>query len=370
MEIKGIKYIAPLFDADGYGQAARGYVLALHQLGVPITLSPVSFAQKKPDLGEDGKILYSLVNKDIDYNIVVTHLTPNFLPQKTESGKFNVSYSVWETDRLPKDWAELINDNADLALVGSSFNVKVYMDSGVEVPVRVVPHGINLEEFDNVKPYRIKGVKPDAYKFYFINQFTERKHPLALLKAYWHAFSNGENVALVLKTYRTNYSAQDHDALRTILKRAKQSMPLENHPPIYLIPNMLSRAEILGLHKACDCFISLDRGEGFGLSGFEAGASSKPIIVTNFGGVTEYANDDTSYSVDYFMTPVFNMSGWYSGDQMWAEPNLETAVKYMRHLYEHKSAGLEKGMKLRKYIEENLTWDHVGNKMLDILRGV
>jgi len=78
MEIKGIKYISPTFDNSGYAKASRGNILALHRLGIPLTLSPVSFEKMRPDLGIDGPILQGLVNKEIDYNIVITHLTPEF----------------------------------------------------------------------------------------------------------------------------------------------------------------------------------------------------------------------------------------------------------------------------------------------------
>ena len=57
MELKGIKYIAPVFDTSGYAQASRGYILALNKLGVPLTLESVSFENiSPPNLGEDGKI--------------------------------------------------------------------------------------------------------------------------------------------------------------------------------------------------------------------------------------------------------------------------------------------------------------------------
>jgi len=78
MEIKGIKYTAPMFDNSGYAQAARGNVLALHKLGIPLTINPISFEDKEPELGESGRILKSLVNKNIDYNINVIHTTPEF----------------------------------------------------------------------------------------------------------------------------------------------------------------------------------------------------------------------------------------------------------------------------------------------------
>ena len=110
MEIKGIKYISPTSDNSGYAKASRGYILALHNLGIPITLAPVSFEKARPNLGADGEILARLVDKDIDYNIVLIHLTPEFWAQKREEGKINIGYAVWETSRLHPAWPSYIND--------------------------------------------------------------------------------------------------------------------------------------------------------------------------------------------------------------------------------------------------------------------
>ena len=371
MEIRGIKYISPLFDASGYAQASRGYVLALHKMGIPITVSPVSFENTTPNLGEDGKILYDLQDKKIDYNIVITHLTAEWWEKHYEPDKTNIGYTVWETDKLHPDWPGWIN-KYDVAMVGSEWTVDVCKNSGVTIPVYAVPHGMDASRFDDIIPYQLSGIKDEAYKFYSIFQFTERKHPVALIKSYWYAFQNKENVALILKTYRSDFGDEEKEAIRRTVKRLKEVTPMDHYPPIYLILNMLSRDEVLGLHKAGDCFISLDRGEGFGLCGFEAGAFSKPIIVTGLGGALEYAKPEHSYLVDYTMTPVSGMpySPWYRGDQLWAEPDCLDAANKMRQVYNNQKEAAEKGRALRSYIDNNLTWAKMGQRMVDIIRSL
>ena len=372
MNIKGIKYIGPVFDASGYAQACRGYILALHRLGIPITLGPISFEKDLPDLGKDGAVLKSLINKKIDYNIVVLHSTPEHWSNLREPDKFNVGYCVWETDKLHSDWIVYINDTVEACMVSCDWSVEVYKNSGITVPVFSVPHGIDVSEFKDVEPYNIKGVKPTAYKFYSIFQFIERKHPMALIKSYWAAFQNNEKVALILKTYRHGFSDEEKNIVRETIKRLKAIMPMDNYPPLYLIGDMLSRDQILGLHKAGDCLVSLDRGEGFGLVPFEAGACENPIIVTGFGGVTEYAWPEHSYIVNYTMTPVFGMpqSPWYRGDQMWAEPDLGNAVRLMRHVYKHQEEAANKGRMLKQYIADNLSWDQMGMRMTEVIKSL
>jgi glycosyltransferase involved in cell wall biosynthesis len=193
-----------------------------------------------------------------------------------------------------------------------------------------------------------------------------------MIKAYWHAFQDKENVALVLKTYRSDYSEQEKDAIRTTIKRLKQVTPMTNYPPIYLISNMLTNDEIYGLHARGDCYISLDRGEGFGLSPFTAGAYGKPIIVTGFGGSTEYAKEDNSYLVNYTETPVFGMplSPWYRGDQLWAEPDVKHGSDLMKYVFEHQDEAKEKGIKIKNYIYDNFEWNVIGKKIITAIEDI
>lgn len=372
MEIRGIKYTSPMVDNSGYAQASRGNVMALYNLGIPLTLNPISFEREHPDLGESGKIIKDLTNKDIDYNVNIIHTTPEFWSKYREEGKLNIGYTIWETSKLHPDWPKYINENVSAVMVGCEWNIKVFKDSGVTVPIFVVPHGIGAREFDNIDPFNVRGVDKDTYMFYSIFQWTERKHPIALLKAYWHAFQNNENVALVLKTYRSNYSDGEKEAIRTTIKRLKSVTIMDNYPSIYLIPDMLTNDEILGLHSRGDCYVSLDRGEGFGLSPFTAGAAGKPIIVTGFGGSTEYAKPDNSYLVDYSLTPVSGMpwSPWYRGDQLWAEPNVKHGADLMKYVFENQDEAKGVGRKLQTYIHANFNYKTIGQKIIDGIRSL
>jgi len=373
MEIKGIKYVAPMFDGSGYAQAARGNILSLHALGVPLTLNPISFEEARPDLGEDGQILKSLVNKDIDYNIVLIHTTPEFWHKFRETDKTNVGYTIWETSKLHPDWKNYINDNVQKVLVGCEWNVGVFEESGVKVPVGVVPHGIGADEFEGIEPYNISGITDDTYVFYSVFQWIERKHPIALIKAYWYAFQNpDEKVALVLKTYRSNYTDPEKNAIRTTVKKLKDVTPMSYHPKIYLILDMLSHEEMLGLHARGDCYASLDRGEGFGLSPFAAGAAGNPIIVTGFGGATEYAKEHNSYLCNYVLTPVHGMpwSPWYRGDQLWAEPDVLHGSQLMRHVYKEQDLSKHMGKVLQQEIKENFSWEAIGKKIITELENI
>ena len=367
MEILGIKYIGPVMDNSGYAKAARENILALNSIGVPITVVPMSFEKARPDLGVHGKILNELINKKIDYNIVIMHCTPEFYSKFREEGKFNIAYTIWETTKLHPDWKNYINDHVSALFVGCEWNVGIFKDCGVKVPIFNAPHCMSLDSLENVNEFDVAGLGKDTFMFYDIFQWVERKAPLDLVKAYWSAFQNNEDVALVLKTYRSDYSDPEKNAIRQTLTRLKTVCSADNFPPIYLILDMLSEDEITGLHKRGDCYVSLDRGEGFGLGGFESGAIGNPIIVTGFGGVTEYAKSDNSYLVGYVEVPCYGMpwSPWYKLEQNWAQASVCHGAKLMKHVFNNREEAKQRGEKLQKFIHEEFTWEKLATKIIN-----
>ncbi len=295
MKIVGIKYIAPVMDNSGYAKASRQNILALNSLGVPVTVQSISFEQARPDLGEDGKILQSLIDKKINYNIVIMHCTPEFYKKFREPDKENIGYTIWETTKLHPDWIGYINDNVSALFVGCEWNVDVFKDSGITVPIFNAPHCISLKSLEHATNFDVAGVKKDTFMFYYVAQWVERKSPLDLVKAYWSAFPNGEDVALVLKTYRSDYSETEKDAIRQTLRRLKAVCAADNFPPVHLILDMLSEDEINGLHKRGDCYASLDRGEGFGLC---VGKKTKISIPSGIKYAEDIKIGDEVLSVD------------------------------------------------------------------------
>ena len=364
--IKGIKYVGPIFDNSGYAKACRSNIFALISQGIDVTLSPISFEEAKPVLGKDGDILDSLVNKNIDYNVVIVHTTPEFWSKFKEPGKKMVNYTIWETTKLHPDWVPFINNNADKVMVGCEWNVGIFKNSGVTIPICCIPHTIDLKDVEGIDSYEISGIAESTYVFGFIGQWTERKDPVSLLKAYWYAFQQGEDVALVMKTYRSDYSEQEKEAIRITIQRLKAVTVFDNYPKIYFISNMLSEDEMRGLYKRIDCYVSLDRGEGFGLSAFTSGAYGKPVIATGFGGVLEYLKEDNSYLIDYTLTPVHGMpfSPWYKAEQCWAQVDVLHGAKLMREVFGNQRAAEIKGLKLQKYINDNFSYEVIGKKMI------
>ena len=86
---------------------------------------------------------------------------------------------------------------------------------------------------------------------------------------------------------------------------------------------------------ACDCYVSLHRSEGFGLTMSEAMALGKPVVATGYSGNLEFMNAGNSHLVPYRLVTV--PPGWWAHapGAEWAEPDVEAAGRLMRDVYEH-----------------------------------
>jgi glycosyltransferase involved in cell wall biosynthesis len=371
-----IKYWGALFDGSGYGSCSRHYIKALNSCGADLTLSPVSFERERPDLGATGVYLDKYVNRQIDYDINLIHLTPEHYPMYREVGKINVGYTVWETSKIHHDWIAYCNC-MDAIIVPCEWNVKVFRDSGVKVPIYCVPHVVNTEGLDKIEEFPVAGpskfVRND-YIFYSIAQFTERKDITSLLKAYWSEFDLTDNVALVIKTHINGYSDDEKNATTQIIKKIKKEIQLpkgRTYASVYLMLDLLAEDDILGLHKWGDCFVSLNRAEGFGLPEAEAAAAGNPVIVTGYGGVNQFLNKNNSYLINYMLIPVTgNNCLWYTSDQCWAQSDICDASKNMRYVHENREAAKIKGVLARKNIENNFNYKAIGNLYIQILNEI
>ena len=162
----------------------------------------------------------------------------------------------WETSNIPDCWVTDINDNVDAMFVVCDYTKQSLLDSGIKVPVIKVIPAININDFlKDRAPLEIKNLNPSSYKFYSIFQWTARKNPEGLLKAYLSEFTNDENVVLVLKSYLNDTSSNSRDYIIHIIENIKRNLKLENYPSIVFVSVFMTRAEILSLHKSCDCFV-------------------------------------------------------------------------------------------------------------------
>jgi len=369
-----IEIIAPILDPSGYGSAARTLALALDEYGYNVSIKNMSFDPQRPDLGGRFPKIKKLIDKKIYPDVKLFIVTPNIPVGSMEKDTkcLNVLYFFWETDQLPDEWIPYL-DHYDLILTPCKYHEKMIRKANGKLKVATVGQVVDIERHC----VRTKQKDLDKFVFYSIFQWTERKNPAGLLRAYWSEFKGCRDVVLVLKTYLANTSPEQADMIKKFVADIKHQFPLsvnrlrkeEDFPEVRLVTEMLSSDAMVDMHVNGDCFVLLHRGEGFGLPIVEAMASGRPPIATTYFACEDYLTKDNSYPVEYWMTPVYNMAHipWYCGIQNWAEPNMEQAKKHMRNAYENRGEVAIKGLRARKTVEDQYSSRVFGDRMTEVL---
>ncbi len=288
---------------------------------------------------------------------------------KDETGCRKIGLTAWETTVLHPVWTASCNA-VDEVWVPSTWNREVFVSSGVRAPVEVFPHIINAPS-ESVSPAQLVGVEPEDYVFYSIFHWQERKNPEALLEAFITAFAGRSGVVLVIKSFVRSVD-EDRSAVEELVQRVRARVNVMRYPRIVIVVESLDEAGIAGLHQRGDCFVLLQRAEGWGLPHFEAAAHGNAIVTTGFGGVLDFLDKESAFLLDYQLRPVTGMdwSPYYSASGRWASPNLDQAVDTMRWVLEHRQEAAGRGARAQSEVLSRFSRDVVGRRLVEHLSGL
>lgn len=350
---KGVMYVGQ-YGTSGYAIAAKGYIYDFIVKGVPVSWTPLKFDNS--EVSDDlhyNLLVKSVIGKSVpDIGTVILHCTADLWPKyrAENSEKFKnrnvVGYTVWETNLLPTDWPKFINESVNEVWCPSQYNYKVFQESGVTVPIRIVPHHFLKCDLPPRKQIQMTVCggdvltdDPDVYTFYSISELNERKNVEGLLEAYGKAFSKKDPVRLVLKVHHKDYSPENITFCVGKISKILRNYP--DHAPVFLLSRCLSELELLALHSLGDCCVSMTRSEAFGLTLHDAFHHGRKVIVPGYGGQVDYLGKAYAGLVDYELIEVQNMEkfthGYYmQGGQKWANPNTDHAAAIMRGVVDGK----------------------------------
>jgi hypothetical protein len=182
---------------------------------------------------------------------------------------------------------------------------------------------------------------PEGFVFLFSFDFLsipERKNPFGLVDAFTKAFAPGEGPTLVMKTINGD---REPEVLERLERRAAE------RPDVRIVDGYVSSAERDGLMALCDCYVSLHRSEGYGLTMAEAMAAAKPVIATGFSGNMTFMDETNSLLVPYRITTIPAGCGPYPPGAEWAEPDLDVAGELMRQVYDDQDGARQLGRRAR-----------------------
>jgi len=365
-----IKFVAPFLDHSGYGESARNTLIALNAAGIEVTTTIVSYSNERLEHGQGAELAKKFQDTEGNYKIKIIEATPeNYLPQ-LEPLKYHIGFMFWEVLGIDPYWVWCCNKMDEIWICSWMF-AKTLKDSGVKVPIRVVPQAISTTIKKN-KPFKIPEHK--GFLFYSIFQWTERKNPKALIQTYLKTFEGNDGVSLLVKTYRGNFSESEKQAIRNDILLWKRQLRLKHYPRIFLALDPVSNEEMARIHDTGDCYVSAHRGEGWGMPQMEAMLHGKPIISTNFGGIHEFMTKNQLIAglAKYKLIPVFNMKHipWYNKNQKWADVDTKDLSAWMLLMYSARGSTQKIGKPLEKYVKANFNYKIVGKQLKELLKAI
>jgi glycosyltransferase involved in cell wall biosynthesis len=339
----------------GYAQAEMGLGEILRSTARSLIGADIPFMVRKLNIKlqnrQNNESLQEFVSNSCRYSINCIGINPDLayrIPiwlNYSEWGiRYNVGYWFWELENFPREW-EYACKIMDEVWVNTDF---VHNAVSKKHPkVFKIPFSV---EFDSPNPTLDRAYfNLPSSKFLYIfsydfNSSAARKNPQAVVKAFKKAFSDiKEDVGLVIKSVNAKLDPK--------LNRVKQE--LKNDDRIFWMDEYLTTDEMRGLLSVCDCYVSLHRSEGLGLTIAESMYMGKPVIATAYSGNMEFMNAKNSFLVPYKMIKVQPQEYLHGDGQFWADANQDCAVKIMRDVFENSALRDEIGKNAASYMRAN-----------------
>lgn len=331
----GVNVVGYLSSERGVGEVARQITSALRGDDVPVAEID---APAEPDKipGALGKLGFE--DYPYDFNLLCVNadmlpfvargLGPRFFECRHSAGLW-----FWEVSHFPEQLRRAF-DNVDEVWVASE-HVAEALRPLSSTPVQTIRIPIVPGQPDGAS--RAELGMPDGFCFLFLFDYRSvfrRKNPLGLVEAFCKAFEPGSGRSLVIKSV----CGDEFPAERRALAAA-----VADRPEIHLIEDTITTGMKDAMIASCDCYVSLHRSEGLGLTMAEAMYFGKPVIATAYSGNLDFMTERNSYLVPHTMVEIGPDAFPYPPDKEWAEPDLERAAALMRQVSEDPEAAALRG---------------------------
>jgi glycosyltransferase involved in cell wall biosynthesis len=334
---EGVNVVGYLSGELGIGESARLMLSAIEAAHVPHATVPVT-----KHLRSRQTAAYRAAASDTLFDVSLLCVNAKETPSIVASvapvvkGTYRIGMWYWETEVFPPNQHKGFK-HVDEVWVATDF-VRAAIEPHSPVPVHTVTPPLPQPNGD-VDPAaaRSRLGLPDRPILLFSFDYAsiaERKNPWGLVDAFEAAFDSGEGPLLVIKSISGDRNPAQAERLR---------LRVSGSSDIVLIEDYLDADDRDALMASCDCYVSLHRAEGLGLTMAEAMALGKPVIATAYGGNMQFMTDENSFLVPSTPIAVPAGSGPYTAGTVWADPDLEVAAQAMRTVFDDLAAASARG---------------------------
>jgi glycosyltransferase involved in cell wall biosynthesis len=251
------------------------------------------------------------------------------------------AYSMVESTAIPKKWVDILNKKFDAVLVPDNFLVNIYKDSGVEIPIFILP--LPILGLEKCLTYSLKTKKPKKFIFGSSAAFSKNKNIELLIKAFDLEFGNNPNVILKIHSYWSYYAEN--------IKKLILELGLSN---VYITMGETNYQEHLKEIQSWDCLILLSRGEGYSITPRLAMGLGIPTILSN--NTAHKILCDTGFSLPVKSEILLKSESEFYNEFIGYnfDCNIEDASKAMKEMYYNYNYYLEKAHLSRHWVEKYL----------------
>jgi len=272
-----------------------------------------------------------------DAERVIFALRPNLVKGWTE-GQKPALLTMWETNWLPPEFSEYLH-LFDTIVVPSLHNWELF--SQFHDNVRVIPLGVDRTIWH-------PKARPENKKFRILCGGSEwyRKGLDVVLKVFLEM--NLPDAELHIKIVPPYLSAPDN---------------LE-YPNVVVHNQWMTVEQEADLVRSADCFISVSRGEGFGLMPLQAISAGVPTILSDAHGHREFS-DLATHRIPTRSVPT-NEGVWQNmGD--WDEPEFGAIFSAIQDLYNNRDRYRQQA---ETYAGETaaFNWDTAADQLLQVVK--
>lgn len=354
---QGVNVIGFFKGALGLGESARMVIKALEAQGIPVVA--VSADSFLPDNLIQG--YHSSLSEKLLYPINLFCIDIRYIPDYISKVgwqhfeyRYNIASWFWESNLIPDQfrapWPYI-----DEFWVSTRY-IQEHLAAATSIPVTHISQPLTISYIPSTNSksrFNLDNKFTYLFCFHFYSMM-ERKNPLAIVEAFQKAFPENNDVQLVIKSHGgSEYQHQLDKCLKAIKGDSR----------IRWIDKGMDYLERFDLMNACDCYVSLHRTEGFGLTLAETMLLEKPVIATSYSGNLDFTKDDNSYLCSYKFVKVGPGVPPYPKEGIWADVDIDQAASLMRQVLENPKEAQERAQKGKKFILANHSLEAIGKQM-------
>jgi len=369
---------APVLSLSGYGSHARDiFNVLMDSDDWEVHLIPVQWGGTSTtgNFSRDflDKVVFASkteVNPDRNKSLWMQLGTPNeFRPL----AKVNIGVTAGvESDTMTQEFLNGCN-SMTAVIATSEFVRRMFMSHGTTIPIHTIFEPYDKVLLEKAEPTILN--IPTKFNFLCVGQWgaggygQDRKNIGLLISEFCKIYKDNPDIGLILKTSSRNVSSADKYVTQERILAAKLGL---KEPSVYLIHGDLTDEEMYGLYKSpqVNVLFSPTHGEGFWRPGLEAAVSGVPIVVTGWGGHTDFLSNQTSTFIDYELLPVpsivYQPQIWAPG-MRWAEPNIDQIRRFLREVPKNYETLKARAMNAREGFQKTFTQEEFKTQLLTVL---